>query len=117
MKWTGVRQGDVVHHQGADRGARTLRQMGDVITVRLPHDLLRRLDRLATATQRTSASLVLDALEAHVERLERDQRLLAEAQDARSGRVPARPADTVYARLGIPSPSAEEVAGALSDVE
>lgn len=94
-----------------------LYDMSDVLSVRLPHDLALRLERLATTTHRARSFYVREALEAHIERLEWEQRLLTEAQDARSGRVPARAAGDVYAELGVAAPSADEMAAALADVE
>jgi RHH-type rel operon transcriptional repressor/antitoxin RelB len=75
--------------------------MSGVLSVRLPEPLLERLDALSQATRRTRAVYVREALEAQLDRIEWEQRILKNVEDIRAGRRQTIPQAEARKRLGL----------------
>lgn len=75
--------------------------LGRPVSVRLPEDLRARIEALATATRRSQGDVVREVLERDLEKLEWEQRLIANTADLRSGRVQAVPLEALERELGL----------------
>jgi RHH-type rel operon transcriptional repressor/antitoxin RelB len=60
--------------------------MGKVLSIRLGDGLAARLDAVAASTRRSRSTYVREALEAHIDQIEWEQRILRNVEDVRAGR-------------------------------
>ncbi len=86
----------------------------EVVSVRLPAEMKRRLDTLAEATGRPAAFYVKAALEDRMDDLEWAYGIAANAENLRTGRRAAQPIDSLIADLGF---TREELANGDGDAE
>jgi len=75
--------------------------MSDTISLRLPHELGERLDRLSAATSRSKSFYVRQLLELHLADLEYVAGLDVEVESLRRGEQPARPLADLTRELGF----------------
>jgi RHH-type rel operon transcriptional repressor/antitoxin RelB len=73
----------------------------DVVSIRLPSDVKRRLDVLAASTGRPAAFYVREAIQEHLSDIEWAYDVAAHAEAARSGVAPTKPLDDVAREFGF----------------
>ena len=73
----------------------------DVLSVRIPTDLKRRLDALSASTGRPQAFYVREAVTEHIDALEWAYGVAAEAESVRNGQIRTRPLDELATELGF----------------
>lgn len=73
----------------------------NVLSVRIPADLKKRLDALSASTGRPQAFYVREAVSEHIDALEWAYGVAAEAEGVRSGQIKTRPLDDLATELGF----------------
>lgn len=73
----------------------------NVLSIRVPADLKKRLDALSASTGRPQAFYVREAVAEHIDALEWAYGIAAEAEGARTGQIKTRPLDDLAAELGF----------------
>lgn len=73
----------------------------DVLSVRIPTDLKRRLDALSASTGRPQAFYVREAVTEHIDALEWAYGVAAEAEAVRNGQIKTRPLEELATELGF----------------
>lgn len=73
----------------------------NVLSIRVPADLKKRLDALSASTGRPQAFYVREAVAEHIDALEWAYGIAAEAEGVRTGQIKTRPLDDLAAELGF----------------
>ena len=88
---------------------------GRPISVRLPEDLLERVEALAKATRQSLSDVVREVLERELSDLEWEQRIVARVADLRSGHSKPVPMTVIERELGLDDALADT--SILSEIE